>query len=71
MSGCCDGVGYLTIKRIAEGMLQISQEHILRFEQVRRIFYSRTKVPIKDNWRLRTSNEIWLEIVSQVVVVGR
>ena len=52
-------------------MLQINQEHILRFKQIKRIFYSKTNVPIKDNWRLRTSNEIWFEIVAQVVVVGR
>ena len=51
--------------------MQISEEHVLRFEQIKRIFYSRTKVPVEDNWRLRTSNEIWFEIVAQVVVVGR
>jgi len=51
--------------------LQIGEEHVLRFEQIKRIFYSKTKVPVEDNWRSRTSNEIWLEIVAQVVVVGR
>jgi len=52
-------------------MLHVIKEHLERFEQIKRLFYSKTKVPVENNWRSRTSNEIWLEIVAQVVVVGR
>jgi len=52
-------------------MLHITKEHLEKFDQIKRLFYSKTKVPVKNNWRSRTSNEIWLEIVAQVVVVGK
>jgi hypothetical protein len=52
-------------------MLYITGEHLERFKQIKELFYSKTKVPLKNNWRSRTNNEIWLEIVAQVVVVGR
>jgi len=52
-------------------MLHITKEHLERFEQIKRLFYSKTKVPVENNWRSRTNNEIWLEIVAQVVVVGK
>jgi hypothetical protein len=52
-------------------MLQIAKEHLEKFEEIKRLFHSKTKVPVENNWRSRTNNEIWLEIVAQVVVVGR
>jgi hypothetical protein len=52
-------------------MLYVTREHLERFKQIKELFYSKTKVPLKNNWRSRTNNEIWLEIVAQVVVVGR
>lgn len=51
-------------------MLQVTREHLEKFGKIKGLFYHKTKVPLENNWRLRTNNGIWLEFVAQVVVVG-
>jgi hypothetical protein len=51
-------------------MLQISQKQIEKFRQVKDLYFNKTKVPATNNWQDWTDNEIWLHLVSQVIVVG-
>lgn len=52
-------------------MLVIDNNQLQKFQTMKELFLSKTKVPIKDNWKEMTNNEIWLAIVAQVMVVGR
>ena len=51
-------------------MLNMDQHHLRKFQQIKKRFYSATKIPEFGNWMKRSNNEIWLEFVAQVVVVG-
>jgi len=51
-------------------MLQVDSRCLDKFQRVKSLFYSRTKVPKENNWQLLTNNDIWLHIVAQVIVVG-
>jgi len=52
-------------------MLEIRDEHLDRFRKLKEHFLKGTTVPREGNWKSKTNNEIWLEIVKQVIVVGR
>jgi len=52
-------------------LLKINREDLKRLRKIKQLFYPKTRIPAKDNWRRLTNNEIWFEIVAQVVVVGR
>lgn len=52
-------------------MLHITQEHVVKFRRMKELFLSKTRVPAEGNWKSKSSNDIWMEIVAQVVVVGR
>lgn len=52
-------------------MLEIREEHLSKFKWIKKRFFQKTCVPKKDNWKSRTNNGIWLELVKQVIVVGR
>lgn len=51
-------------------MLRINEEHLKKFERIKKHFLSKTKVPKENNWKLWTNNEIWLHLITQVIVVG-
>lgn len=52
-------------------MLQVAAEHLRRFQRIKSLFLSKTKVPQEGNWRDKSNNDIWLEIVAEIVVIGR
>lgn len=51
-------------------MLQIDNEKLQKFEMMKNRFLEKTVIPKENNWKMKSNNEIWLEIVSQVMVVG-
>lgn len=51
-------------------MLEINEEHLRKFEEIKLKFFSKTKVPADNNWKLSTNDEIWLQLITQVMVVG-
>jgi hypothetical protein len=51
-------------------MLIIEENHLQIFETIKRLFLSKTEVPEKDNWKAQTNNDIWLKLITQVIVVG-
>jgi hypothetical protein len=51
--------------------LEISKGALSKFQQIKQIFISKTQVPEESNWNRRSNNDIWLEMVAQIVVVGR
>lgn len=52
-------------------MLEINKRHLKTFRKVKKLFYSKTKIPKEDNWKTWTNNDIWLHMVAQVIAVGR
>lgn len=51
-------------------MLEINKAHIEKFEEIKKKFLSKTEVPKEDNWKKLTNNDIWLGLITQVIVVG-
>jgi len=51
-------------------MLDIKEEHLDRFKEIKKQFFAKTKVPEENNWKFWTNDEIWLHIFEQVIVVG-
>ena len=51
-------------------MLEINEKHLEKFRRIKQHFYSGTEVPEKNKWQSLTSNDIWLHIFAQVMVVG-
>jgi hypothetical protein len=52
-------------------MLQITQEHLNKFQQIVDRFRSKTKIPKENNWYSWSDNDIWLHTMAQVMVVGK
>src|ERR1035437_8576705 len=52
-------------------MLEITEEHLEKFRQIKKVYIAKTKFPEKDNWKQLSNNDIWLHIFAQVMVVGR
>jgi len=50
--------------------MHITKKHIERFELIRDTFLKTTSVPSTGNWQHLSNNDIWLRLVSQVIVVG-
>ncbi|MCD6226399.1 MAG: hypothetical protein J7J93_01210 [Candidatus Aenigmarchaeota archaeon] len=51
-------------------MLKINKDHIKKFEEIKNRFLSKTKIPQENNWEKLTNNDIWLSLITQVMVVG-
>lgn len=51
-------------------MLEIDKRHLKTFKKIKKLFYSKTKIPEEDNWKTWTNNDIWLHMVTQVMAVG-
>jgi len=51
-------------------MLRVNKNHLEKFEKIKERFLSKTKVPKENNWKSWTNDEIWLHMISQVIVVG-
>ena len=51
-------------------MLEIDKRHLKTFKKIKRLFYSKTKIPQKNNWKTWTDNDVWLHMVVQVIAVG-
>jgi len=51
-------------------MLDVREEHLDRFKEIKRRFFEKTDVPEENNWKSWTNDEIWLYLVEQVIVVG-
>jgi hypothetical protein len=51
-------------------MLEINNEHLEKFGKIKNSFLSKTKVPQENNWKSWSNNEIWLHLITQVIVVG-
>ena len=51
-------------------MLEIKPRHLKFFIAIKKKYFSTTKIPEKHNWRKRTNNELWLQLIKQVMVVG-
>lgn len=52
-------------------MLNISQEQIEKFRQIRDRFYRKTKFPVEDDWQNWNDDDIWWYLVAQVITVGK
>lgn len=51
-------------------MLEIQKRHLKTFRKIKKLFYSKTKIPKEGNWKTWTNNDIWLHMVGQVIAVG-
>src|SRR5665648_104627 len=51
-------------------MLQLNQRQLDHFNMVKNSFYEKTSFPKSNNWVNFTNNDIWLRVVTQVMVVG-
>ena len=51
-------------------MLEINEEHLRKFEEIKLKFFSKTKVPADNNWESNTNDKIWSKLITQVMVVG-
>lgn len=51
-------------------MLEINKNHIEKFEKIKNKFLSKTEVPEENDWKKRSNNDIWLGLITQVIVVG-
>ncbi len=51
-------------------MLDITNEHLRKFREIKTQFFSKTEVPTENNWTRWTNNDIWLHLIKQVIVVG-
>ncbi len=51
-------------------MLRVNNEQLERFRTIKKQFLTKTEVPKPDNWKSRTNNDIWLDLINQVIVVG-
>ena len=51
-------------------MLDINKNHIEKFEEIKKKFFFKTEVPKENNWKQRANNNIWLGLITQVIVVG-
>ena len=51
-------------------MLKINEVHLKKFGKIKERFLSHTEVPEENNWKSWINNEIWLHMISQVIVVG-
>lgn len=51
-------------------MLEIKKEHFEKLAKIKGRFLSKTKIPLKDNWKFWTNNDLWLHLIKQVMVVG-
>lgn len=54
-------------------MLNITQEHLQIFRKIREQYYNSecTLVPKEGNWKSMSDNDIWLRIITQVIVAGK
>lgn len=52
-------------------MLDITEEHVNKFKEIKNRFLFKTNVPGENNWKSCNDNDIWLHVVTQVMVVGR
>lgn len=50
--------------------MRISKEHLNKFKQIKTLCFKTTKFPKIDNWKRMTSNEIWLDLFAQIIVIG-
>lgn len=50
--------------------MRITPQHINKFKEIKRLFFSRTEVPKPNYWKGWSNNAIWLQLIRQVIVVG-
>jgi hypothetical protein len=50
--------------------MQITAEHIKKLKLIKKMYFRRTSVPQSNNWKNWSNNDVWLHLVSQVIVVG-
>ena len=51
-------------------MLNISKNQTEKFKEIKKKFLSNTKIPRENRWKKMSNNDIWLDLVTQVIVVG-
>ncbi len=51
-------------------MLDITDEHLQKFMTLKNHFLPKTEVPHENNWKTWTDNDIWLHLVTQIIVIG-
>lgn len=52
-------------------MLHITARHLRTFRRIRAAFPEKPGLPGTGAWRRKSDNDIWLQVISQIVVVGR
>lgn len=57
-------------RRTTGTMLEIGDEHLARFNEIRKRFMDGITLPEEANWKSLSDNDIWLYMVEQVIVVG-
>lgn len=50
--------------------MHINKEHIDKLKFIKQMYFRRTAVPELNNWKSWSNNDIWLHMISQVIVVG-
>ena len=51
--------------------MDITEEQVNKFKKIKDDYLSGTIIPKKNNWESKTNNDIWVDIITQVIVVGR
>lgn len=51
--------------------MNITEGQVDIFLKIKDNFLSKTKIPEKNNWKSKTNNDIWENIITQIIVVGR
>lgn len=50
--------------------MEIYNEHLNNFRKIKNKFLNKTRAPKYDNWKHLSDNQIWHQIITQVIVVG-
>lgn len=60
----------LSDTRLDKTIMKITSEHISKFERIKKQFLKLTSFPKLHDWKKWSNDEIWYQLVTQVIVVG-
>lgn len=50
--------------------MKITKDHIKNLRKIKRMFLKKTRIPSPGNWKNKSNDRIWLDLIGQVMVVG-
>jgi len=49
--------------------MEISEKHLQTFKKIKNLFLKKTIIPKPNNWRSLSANDIWLRIMTQIIII--